>query len=400
MSFWRHTNNKVVVVFDIGSGSVGGSLVIIESDKTPTILYTTRIPMVFKNTPHLEHLAVEMLKALQKSAEKIAIYAAAHLMKEAGGKSMQEVHCVFSSIWYKAKTHTTVSKEEKSFLITKRFIDRLLADAEEKFRHEIQSTDKEMTKNLTSLESKVIQTTLNGYQTSHPYGKRVRRIELALYISLLSSTIEKHVFNVVDEMLGVEKKFSHTFLLTFFSGVRDIFHTETDFLLADMGGEITNLGLVRNNILTSHVSFSWGRNVLLRKVATQLGTIPEEAHSLIRMWGSDELAKKGASDKVTKALATIEEEWLKDLGIACNKLAKGEGLPNHIFLVSLPDAEKWFTRVLESDTCSSYTFTHEPFQVDTLAGKSLSNHFSLRKGAAYDAYLGFESIFINRVVGL
>jgi len=400
MSFWRHTNNKVVVVFDIGSGSVGGSLAVIESDKTPTILYTTRVPMVFKNTPHLEHLVVEMLRSLQKSAEKVAIYAAAHLLKEVGMGSIQEVHCVFSSSWYKAKTHITVLKEKKPFLITEKFIDHLLVDAKEKFRHEIQSMDGEMTKDMVSLESKVIQTTLNGYQTSHPQGKRVRRIELALYTSLLSSTIEKHVFNVVDEMLGVDKKFSHTFLLAFFAGVRDIFHTEADFLLFDMGGEVTNLGLVRGNILTNSISFSWGRNVLLRKVAAQLGTIPEEAHSLIRMRGSGELREESASGSAAKALATIEEEWLRDLGIACNKLADEEGLPKHIFLVSLPDAEKWFTRVLESDECSSYTFTHEPFQVDTLAGKSLSNYFSLRKGAVYDPYLGIESIFINRVVGL
>jgi len=290
--------------------------------------------------------------------------------------------------------------ERKPFLITKRFTDHLLADAKEEFRHEIQSMSKEMAKNLISLESKVIQTTLNGYQTSHPYGKRVTRIELALYISLLSSTVEEQVSTVVDEMLGVEKKFSHTFLLAFFAAVRDIFHTEADFLLIDMGGEITNLGLVRANILTDSTSFFWGRNVLLRKVAAGLGTIPEEAHSLIRRRGSRELAEEGVSGNVSKVLATIEEEWLRDLGIACNKLAEEEGLPKHIFLVSLPDAEKWFTHMLESDACSNYTFTHEPFQVDTLAGKSLSSYFSLRKGAVYDPYLGIESIFINRVVGL
>ena len=399
MNFIRHTRNRVAVIFDIGSGSVGAALSIIEPDKTPTMLYTTRVLMVFKSRPQFEELVSEMLKALRKSAEKLARYAAAHLEKETGEKRLHEVHCIFSSSWHTAKTHSIISKNKQPFLITERFVERLLADALDEFRLEIKSTGGSALKDLTVLENKVIQTTLNGYPTSQPYGKRVVRAELALYTSLISSAVEDCVFDVVEEMLGVEKKISHTLLLAFFIGVRDIFHTEGDFLLVDLGGEITNFGLVRANILVDSTTFPWGRNTVLRKVASRLGTIPEEAHSLIRMWGAGELAS-GDHGGTTKALAETEKEWLDILKNTYDKLAKGERLPKRIFLIALPDTEKWFTSILERNECSSYTFTQEPFQVEVLSGKNLTGSFTLRKGAVYDPYLGIESIFVNRVVGL
>ncbi len=146
---------------------------------------------------------------------------------------------------------------------------------------------------------------LNGYQTSKPYGKQTKSIEISIFLSMISKEVETKTRKVLEKIFHSHTIAFHSFALTSFSAIRDIFHSEEDFLLVDVGGEVTDVSLVRRGILLETVSFPTGKNFLLRSVVLDLNTIPEEAHTLIRMFLDNKESKE--SGKLQKVLVPISK---------------------------------------------------------------------------------------------
>jgi len=210
-----------MVLFDIGSGSVGGALVTIESDNTPTLHFSVRTPIPFLREPAFEILAREMLKALRITANEIA----QHISKTVRGKSKEhitdQVHCVYSSDWYVAKTHQLVEAKKEPFSVNRKLIHAHLKKTEEAFRESVTKGDSKVAGDLVDVEQHVIQTILNGYPTENPYGKRVTRFGMSVYTSLISQTVQSYVQTTLKEVLHSREVRSHTFLLAYFLAVKD-----------------------------------------------------------------------------------------------------------------------------------------------------------------------------------
>jgi len=214
---------KPVVLFDISSGSVGAALCTLEADETPTIYYATRVPIEFRRTPTFEELAAEMFKVLNVVVGDVA----SHIRSSQGIPGAighpKEAHCLFSSSWCSAHMKTLVASKEQPFVVTRRFIDHMLKDYEDQFRKATAKGNTEVAEDLMLLEQSVIDATLNGYPTSRPMGKRAARLELHLYVSFVSKKLSTQLSESIEESLGVSSVVPHSFLLAFFSAVRDMF---------------------------------------------------------------------------------------------------------------------------------------------------------------------------------
>ena len=59
--------------------------------------------------------------------------------------------------------------------------------------------------------------------------------------------------------------------------------TPHDHIVVDVGGELTELGIVRDKVLSQTITFPLGRHHVLRHVAEKLQVSLSEAGSLVRM---------------------------------------------------------------------------------------------------------------------
>ena len=236
---------KTIVILDIGSASVGGALVSIQKYKKPVVTYHVRENMVFQNDLNLERFLVSMLRSLESVLSQI---------KKSTKIPPSSFFCIFSSSWNISETKIIKIEKTKTTLISKEELEKL-------FKKDINvasiiSKRKKVTKGgYEVIDLKNIQIKLNGYETPRPYNKSAKTIEATIFISIGAKEVIKSIKNKIFHMFHSTKVEFSSFLLIAFNTVRDIFTDKKDFILLDITGEVTEVAIVKNNVLVSATSF-------------------------------------------------------------------------------------------------------------------------------------------------
>ena len=119
MFSWLFSNKKnkkeLSIIFDIGSGSVGAALVELSYFNKPTILYSTRKDIAFKEEVNPDKLLSSMKIAMESVAlnvQKIGFKNEALVRLK--NKDIGTIYCVFSSPWYLAQPKKITQTDRKS----------------------------------------------------------------------------------------------------------------------------------------------------------------------------------------------------------------------------------------------------------------------------------------------
>ena len=119
----KNSNSSPVVLFDIGSGSVGAALVVFGKDDKPTILHSVRAPITFQKEIRPDLFIKRMLHSLESVALELEQKGIAKLGRGIFGKKhIGEILCVFSSPWYTSQTKILTYERKKPFMVDSRLI--------------------------------------------------------------------------------------------------------------------------------------------------------------------------------------------------------------------------------------------------------------------------------------
>lgn len=393
----KYQSTAPVIIFDIGSGSIGAALVTFKTGGIPSVLHSIRTPISFQKEIRPDLFLKRMLGTLEGVALELEQKGIAKLDRGLfGPKKIGQILCVFSSPWYTSQTKILTIERKKSFTVSTNFIEKMLSRAKKHFEKSV--GEHETTKHIRNpkiIESNVIYTTLNGYKTIDPYGRKANSVEIAVFFSLISGDVSKMVTEVFEKVFNTREISFHSFALASFSVIRDIFHTEENYLIMDISGEITDISLVREGVLLETVSFPIGKFSMLRGIAHALKTIPEEAHSLIRLHFE---SNKKSTPAVKKELEAAEKEWQSMLSRALSDLSGGILLPKTVFLTVDSDLGEWFRNIISGDTLSQERFTAGPLSVVMLNGAKFHKYYNVQKGVESDSFLGLETLFFHKVL--
>ena len=180
-----------------------------------------------------------------------------------------------------------------------------------------------------------------------------------------------------------------------FTVVRDIFSHIPDFLFLDISGEVTDISLVRQGVLLETVSFPRGKKFLLRKLAETLGTVPEEAESLFRMWREGK-TDDATREKISHIFDDARRLWVHDLSTALNSFSSGLYLPHQLFFTADDDVEKVFSDFIGGEEFAQTALTIEPFSVRFVDGPSLAAFCTFEGSITRDPFLILAAIFADR----
>src|ERR1035437_8456216 len=110
--FSSKKKDKIIALFDIGSGSVGGAIVRIPIDGkgVPTILKSVTNEIKFHKRLKAKNFMKDMISALDLTVN--ALY-----NKKVGVPD--QIVCVLASPWYLSETRVIKMKREKPFIFTK-----------------------------------------------------------------------------------------------------------------------------------------------------------------------------------------------------------------------------------------------------------------------------------------
>ncbi|MBI2046449.1 MAG: hypothetical protein HYT28_03465 [Parcubacteria group bacterium] len=398
-SFAKQKKDATIALFDIGSASVGGALASIPLTKikekrlTPTIRWSRRKEIPFQSAVDIGNFPQQIFNALKEIIQMMSIASPEH-------PSM--LLCTFSSPWYTAQTRIARSVLPKPSIISPQIIEAL-ADAETAaFRTARMPPDarKEASDYLTPLEQKIMRIRLNGYATAKPYAKRAQDIDIAMYVSMSPRVF---IDTVRELLLGAfHRAIDHEHSLAFisFSALRDIYPERDHFLMCDIGGEITEVSLIRDGYLVETVSFPKGRMTLLRDMVSSLGRPPEEVMSMLSL-SLGGLHKEGASSPLTNLIAEGRNAWLALFREALMQLGSRNALADEIEITAHPIMRRFIEPV----------FTDNAFDFGAGAGaRKLKPHFidasflrahvSFAHAEQFDPFLALEALFADKLLNL
>lgn len=399
-SFLKNKNGPTAI-FDIGNGSVGVALAAAIDPKTlkPEIFWSHREPIPVSKEKNATHLLAAMVLALEHSA-KILIEEGVKRLPPGVEKRVDNAYCVLSAPWIISATKIVKIKEDKPFPVTINLFESVVSQEEKIFIAE----DKDLLiqagsraeRNLFTIEKKVVKARLNGYEARVPFGKKTNRLQLSIYLSATSEAVKKSILRAVGKHLVHVPVSFGTFSLVAFAGIRTAFPESEDFIFIDVSGEMTEVSFVRHRVILESMSFPYGRNAIIRKLARELKTSVELAHSHLTLSLSNKLGKEhfGITEKVLGG-ATVE--WLLFFDRTISEFAKSDFVPTTVFLTTDRDVENLFEKAISGRTLSQFSLEGEGYKVIVLDGERLRSYVNLSVEADADEFLLLESVFLKKL---
>lgn len=371
------------MVFDIRSGMVGGVLFETRISGIPRIILSVREPILPEEDINVGKLLTLTLGALDKVSDKIY---------KAGLGAPSRIFCVLSSPWYFSQTRLIHLKKNAPFMFNTKLADSLIHKEIKLFEEEHAV---KYGGSVRAVELKNIKTLLNGYETPDPLDKKTKELQMSIFISMSGEQVLKKIEDTIGKHFhsGPTKFISSA--MTSFTIVRDIYPGCENFLLIDVGGEVTDILLVKQNIPGTSISFPLGRNYFVRGVATRLRVSLSEAASLVSLF-RDGHAEISVAKKLTPIIDDLSAKWLGQLQESLANISEGASIPSAVYLAGGGEMTELFSTIIKSEQFSQYTLAASKFEIILLNTEMLHGLSTIEENMLREPGLIADSIYINR----
>lgn len=382
---WLKKKDKLILVFDIGSSSIGGVLFWVQPSGIPKIVKVVR-----ESTPLQENLDIE--KFLSSTMKTLEIVVNKIYSMRIGKPA--EIFCVLSSPWHISQTRVIKLQKNTSFLFTPKLALDLIQKETALFEEEYLAKYLNARGSFRSIEYKNIKTMLNGYETSSPLDQKAKDLEMTILISISPEQVLKKIEEIIGRHFHFKNIRFSSFSLASFAVVRDVHAHNEDFLLIDIGGEVTNISMAKKNILRESISFPLGCNFIVRKLASALQSPLSEAKSLFSLF-QDEHATEHVGNKIAPIVNQLKTEWLTKFQESLANLSNDISIPSTIYIVVDKDKANFFRQTIENEQFNQYTLTESKFKLVFLNAEFFYG-MALFNSNIHDPNLIVDAVYINR----
>ena len=401
MSFFgspQKTSGKTpVLIFDIGGTSVGAALALLSSGSKPYVVHASREWLRPLEEVSLARLTGLLETAIDSVAEELLSVGAHRLHALGYGRRLPNaVDCFMTAPWYVPHMGTVHLAGAKPFKVTHGMLEHAIDGERKSIEKRFGASPVKGGSALAIIEQQILSLAVNGYTTENPYVQSANDVEFLLYTALAEEGPLASFSARIARTFHVEKATTHSFLLAFFSAIRDSREAEEDFLLLDVSGEVTEVSVVRNGGLRASVSFPLGRNFLARSLASECNLSFEEALSLLAVHSLKQ-SNDTVAARFSSALLRVEEKWMRQFEESLARIAMESFLPHSIFIAADEKIAQWISAVVRNEALYQYTLTAEPFVVNLAEGKTFDAHVACGPGVPKDPFLMVDAMFLSKL---
>lgn len=388
MGLFSSKKPKIAILFDVGSSSVGVAAVALFPHSKPKVLFSAREQMVFQENLKFDRFVSSMLSTFEKAGRTLEHFT----LPPNSGKTFL---VFFASPWYASQTRVSKTTFPSPTLVT----DTLLQSIQEKEVEDFKTLEMEkLGKDALVIETQNVQVKLNGYETAVPEGKTASLLETSVYVSIVPQKIAHAVKEKISGLFHNRSVSFHTFSFSSFAVMRDIFFHKKSFFFMDISGEVTDVSIVRDNVLQETRTFPQGKNFLLRKIAEVLGASHAEALSYFTMAVSKKLEKE-EDQKIKKIMKDAGGAWLSEFRNSVYALSQDGGfLPHDMFFTADADVSAWFGENIQDQEMPEITIAEKTFAIRHMDAAFLSTFCESEKGAGRDPFLMIEAVFLAKLM--
>ncbi len=384
MSLFSRLAKKVAstrtLIIHVGSASVAAAFVETEGSAAKITAGVTTDIAVLPEVGSAE-FEREMEKALAATLASIA---------KLRMSSPDTVRVYLASPWYASQVRKAKMSRPTPFVVSQSMLDDMVSRELRSFSDEEMAASYSAGEPLRPVESHVVEIKLNGYAVAHPAGVSARELELSLFVSVAPERMLKKMEEIIATTFHHSVRFG-TFLAASFIVSRDRFPHEDGYLLIDIGGEVTDVSLVRGGALVQSVSFPLGRNFILRKLSTGLGRSISEALSICTLY-----VEKKVEDKIKVQceglLKEAKDQWLDAFQKTLFSVSNELSIPNTILLSVGTDIAPWFIETISREEFQQHSLTNKEFKVVILDAQLFRDSLTYAEGVPRSPCIIIETL--------
>ena len=352
-SFGNTNKSRQRIVLDISSSQVDGALINFGAEGSCEVIKSF----------HSENIVLPEvdLPALWRKLEKLAGDAIRELRPV--NLKVDEAMVIFSSPWYFSETHHVFQRFDSAKTINKEFVDSAVKSESEKFKETVFGKFRIADKDALALPIEMMQVRLNGYPTSSSglgfLGKKAEIFEAFLYFSVLFAPAADSIRRILEDS-GIRKIDITTSPFVFYKSASQI--QKSNLVVVDIGGEITDIILVKGGVISDVLSYGRGFNHAVRKVSSAFNASLEEAMALIASSAENKL-EANLNERVRGGLKEAENKWQNLLKEAVERLALRELLPEKMILLGYASGFDEFRKAADQQELARFTALGRPFSV-------------------------------------
>tara|TARA_B100000745_G_scaffold233913_1_gene157523 strand:+ start:358 stop:1551 length:1194 start_codon:yes stop_codon:yes gene_type:complete len=329
------------VIVDIGSGSVGAALIVSEPDQEkPLFLWSGREHVVLGNSETGEVALRHINTALINVFLQLGSAGMKQLHEHDAGLKITHMQVAISAPW----AHTVIKRvnytDEHPFAVTPELLEELSNTAEKQATEAILKNTLLQENGTVVLDNKPIGVITNGYNVPHVTNAQTRELSLAH----LSALAQKRTLEIVEDsknkILPKTTLYTHSFMYIYYEVMQQSVPDTKEACLIDITSESTEVGIIREGLLTHVTHMPYGTYTLAREIATACNIPKEEAYTYLKGGKSfvDTKLSKAKKNDITIILTAYEERLAKLLQSTGDILA----IPKSIFMHTDVHTEKFF----------------------------------------------------------
>ncbi len=386
--------SKVALIIDIRSDSVGGALIEPHDAKNQKVcsrvLKFSRRHIDFRVGFNRDRFFADLLAAFKLVLSDLGA---------AANPRPVSVTVFLSAPFYAAQTRTIKQTRPAPVKVTRCLISDLVAADLKQFQLKTPPLFREILSDAHEIiEQKIMAIKLNRYETHSPFGQTASEIEISHYLSLSSNKVLKRFRELIVAQRPHCPIIFHSFPFVLYAICRDTFNSG-NILLLDLGGEVTEISLMAHNILWETVSFPLGSNFLIRFLAEDFKTVPEEVVSALKI---DERGShnKLTRERMTQALARAGGDWLTHFKAALAALTETHLGPDELLAVGDQTITPLVLEWIKGASYQDWLASRRGWRVSFLSAARLREDCPDLDGSVNDFHLLLEMIFYDKLLGL
>jgi hypothetical protein len=298
-----------------------------------------------------------------------------------------------SPAWYAYELHKILYERNTPFMVNKSLVKDLQKKELRNFltkQHESHGDDFKL------LESVVLDTKVNGYQTENPIGKRAKNLYMSMYLSVTPQSLVSTIKDVIGSVFHQEDITFQTSSLVTYVTSRDYFVKENDYIFVDVGGELTDIAVVKDHVFVASLSFPLGNQFFYAQISKALNTSMYEARSLIASHKKGALSKQ-ESARMKKVLAEVLDSYEKHIHMALAKLREEYKLPDTIYTTGYGVLTKDVDDLLRAESIGQHNAIEKPFIVKPLAAEKIHSRLKYQKDVQRDLFIAMSALYLNHI---
>tara|TARA_B100000508_G_scaffold108364_1_gene86461 strand:- start:1414 stop:2646 length:1233 start_codon:yes stop_codon:yes gene_type:complete len=274
----KRAKQRYGAIIDIGSGSV--LVAVVHSDPSkehPDIVWSHREHAPLKNVDTLEQSAKAVMAALVSASMQLDGEGRKAMYDFAKVSTFDKIQCSIAAPWSYTVTKTINYKQEEVFDVTRELLDELTRTVQEKIESELKENEALQNLGLDIITRATMDITANGYHVKKLKNNKAKE----LVISRASAVAQKYLVEAINEMrdklFPAAEMRNISFILMLYMVTRDLFQDQYDVCLVDITYEATEMGVMRDGVMSYCTHTPFGTFSLARELATATGVPLHEA---------------------------------------------------------------------------------------------------------------------------